>query len=131
MSNELEQLKTRVKELETLVGRNLRPNEYVFNKNVRFDTGVKIIGGIYPGAVTGSGGTTFLPAGWTATKNTTGKYTVTHNLGHTRYTVVMSPSQNIADEHDVSAKTSTTFSVELLLSGSFADCPFNFMLMIY
>ena len=42
---------------------------------------------IYAGYLS-SGVAVFLPAGWTSVKNGAGNYTVTHNLGTTRYAVV-------------------------------------------
>jgi len=46
---------------------------------------------IYHGRVeeTGDEGTPF-PTGWTSVKNSTGRYTVTHNLGTTNYTLLIS-----------------------------------------
>ncbi len=131
MPNEIEQLKTRITELETLVGGIVRQGEYIFNKNVHFGAGTKILGSIYPGSVASDGSAINLPNGWSSTKTATGKYTITHNLNSTRYVVSASPNQNLATEHDVTSKTSTTFKLETRLDLAFADCGIDFLLMIY
>lgn len=43
----------------------------------------------FAGSITSGGAGTILPKGWTSAKTATGKYTVTHNLGHTSYAVVI------------------------------------------
>jgi len=46
------------------------------------------IGKIYSGRVAAAGTAIKLPSGWSSSKITTGKYTLTHNLGTVNYTFV-------------------------------------------
>lgn len=84
--------------------------------------------GPFAGVVAANGTAVSLPSGWTSAKTNTGRYTVTHNLGTTSYAVVISPTVNNADNHDVASKGSNSFTTELLLNGGFADCQFDFLL---
>ena len=127
--NKLTDLIRRVEELESVF--NIRPNEILATKNMRFDGGPILKGVFFVGRITSAGVATYLPTGWTSAKNATGKYTITHNLQTTNYGVVLSTTSTLATEHDLNTLTSTAFSIELLLNGTFADGAFNFILVKY
>jgi len=61
------------------------------NMESGIETANDFIDKVHRGRVSSAGVSIELPSGWTCTKNATGTYTVTHNLGTTDYTVVVSP----------------------------------------
>lgn len=64
-----------------------------------------------------------------------GTYTITHNIGHTNYFVLLTPCVNSNSKHDlnavVSTKAANTFSVLTSYSDSqsLVDCPFEFVII--
>jgi len=61
------------------------------HRHTEYDKTKTLAGGTtHIGAVTSAGAATFLPPQWTSSKQATGQYRVTHNLGHTNYSVVAS-----------------------------------------
>lgn len=91
--------------------------------------GPKTYGGVVTS--TGTAGTPF-PSGWTAGKNATGDYTVTHNLGTTNYVVVGSAisggkillwSQSSSDGNQFNILTFNT-------AGTSTDTTFSFILAL-
>lgn len=91
---------------------------------------------IYPtvGDIAAGGTANKIPAGWSSVKNSTGNYTITHNLGNTRYVVLLTPFLSPAGGVTVilSAMASTSFTVETFsVLNAAADVPFTFMLFPY
>ncbi len=126
-----EEIQKRIEDLEREIRSFKFINRFQFNKDISIGQNARILGAIFPGSVASDGSTVHLPTGWTATRTATGKYTVTHNLNLTRYVVLASPSQNLATELDTNTPTSTAFKVETRLDLAFADCGFNFLVMLY
>lgn len=50
----------------------------------------------FAGAFSSTGTALNLPRGWTVTKNSTGNYTVTHNIGNASYSVVATTTSDLA-----------------------------------
>lgn len=76
----------------------------------------------------GAAGTPF-PTGWSASKNSTGNYTITHNLGTTSYVVVATPVGNDTIHAVILSTGSNSFVVVTANNaGSDADCDFMFIL---
>lgn len=76
--------------------------------------GGALLTGRYSGAVI----STAMEAGWnssawTVASGSTGVYTVTHNLGHTDYIVLVSALATNVKECSVSSRTTTTFVVKI------------------
>lgn len=85
----------------------------------------------YDGNIHGAALETILPTGWTVTKNSTGNYTVKHNLGTILYSVVASASQST----NVKVSTVTTANANDVTftwwdeNGVAQDTSFNFVLV--
>ena len=95
---------------------------------------------VYGGAVAADGSAVKLPDGWTSSlPGSTGRFTVTHNLGHTNYSVVANAnvtafSASRVTLADISDKSANSFEVNLydcIVSGSNAEVnqPFLFVLV--
>lgn len=87
---------------------------------------------IFSGAVDSGGSGITIPSGWTSTHNSTGDYSVTHNLniGATKYVVVASIGIGIRFLA-VSLQTSTRFDINTYdKTGTLADGPFQFTLSL-
>lgn len=85
------------------------------------------------GKVTSAGAksTPFLSDRWTVAKNSTGNYTVTHNLGFTNYVPIVTASDTNARIICVSGETATKFDVETYNDAATAtDTAFNFIVYI-
>lgn len=77
----------------------------------------------------GSGGGGTLPSGWSATNIATGRYTVTHNLGTSSYSVVVTPVVSVAKVWAIESKGSNSFTVRIAnTSFTLENNPFDFML---
>lgn len=91
------------------------------------------IGGIkatYAGSVNSGGTAIALPAGWSSVKNSTGDYSVTHNLGITAYIAVACIGVGVRFLA-VSAQTSTRFDINTYdNTNTLADGPFQFTLTL-
>lgn len=76
----------------------------------------------------GAAGNPF-PSGWTSTRNSLGSYTVTHNLGTTAYSPVVSAVGSTAVTARVPTISSNTVQVYTTDSaGSLADSAFSFII---
>lgn len=86
--------------------------------------------GIYHGRVNSAGTAIRLPSGWTSSRTATGAYTVTHNLGTTAYTPMISVT-DVSGVIAVVAATSTTIQVltSLRSTGADTDAPFAFSIV--
>ncbi len=86
--------------------------------------------GIYHGRVNSAGTAIRLPSGWTSARTVTGAYTVTHNLGTTSYTPMISVT-DVSGVIAVVAATSTTIQVltSLRSTGADTDAPFAFSIV--
>lgn len=85
------------------------------------------------GKVTSAGAksTPFLSDRWTVAKNSTGNYTITHNLGFTNYVPIVTASDTASRTICVSGETSTKFDVETYTdAGTQTDTAFNFIVYI-
>lgn len=85
------------------------------------------------GKVTSAGAksTPFLSDRWTVAKNSTGNYTITHNLGFTNYVPIVTASDTNARIICVSGETATKFDVETYNDAATAtDTAFNFIVYI-
>lgn len=82
---------------------------------------------VYGGKVVSGASSTPFPSGWSVSNPSTGNYQITHNLGHTSYSVTITPLQvaipNITDH------SSNTFSVNFRNS-SFTDADSNFFFIL-
>jgi len=81
------------------------------------------------GSVTAAGAANFLPRGWTCVKNSTGTYTVTHNLGTTGYSVAA--VANSADSVTVERVLTSANSFAVVITGptgALMDGAFTFTL---
>ncbi len=58
------------------------------HQHLDYDKTKKLITPVYGGQVASDGSAVSLPIGWTSARNSTGRYTITHNLGTTAYAVV-------------------------------------------
>ncbi len=88
---------------------------------------------MYPGSVNSDGTADLLPVGWTSSKTSTGHYTVTHSLGTTSFAVVTTPFDSSGSRDiviDVVTRTTTTFTINSISSGSDTDKAFFFILML-
>jgi hypothetical protein len=90
------------------------------------------IGKIYSGRVAAAGTAIKLPSGWSSTKTATGKYTITHNLGTTNYTIVAIANNRFATWEAIATNTFTIYiyghdnvSGDML----FQDAAFHFILI--
>lgn len=77
----------------------------------------------------GSAGAVF-PSGWTSAKNSTGDYTITHNLGTTDYTVVAT-SLNDYTVMEILTQNSNNVNIRSFVTttGALIDSGFNFILI--
>jgi len=85
------------------------------------------------GKVTSAGAksTPFLSDRWTVAKNSSGNYTITHNLGITNYVPIVTASDTASRTICVSGETSTKFDVETYTdAGTQTDTAFNFIVYI-
>lgn len=85
------------------------------------------------GKVTSAGAksTPFLSDRWSVAKNSTGNYTITHNLGFTNYVPIVTASDTASRTICVSGETSTKFDVETYTdAGTQTDTAFNFIVYI-
>ena len=85
------------------------------------------------GKVTSAGAksTPFLSDRWTVAKNSSGNYTITHNLGFTNYVPIVTASDTASRTICVSGETSTKFDVETYTdAGTQTDTAFNFIVYI-
>jgi len=83
----------------------------------------------YAGVVNADGTAARLPVGWSSARNSTGNYTVTHNLGDSIYVVVLTPYSGNRHIPYVSARANNTFTVIGTDAGGTAtDMPFGFIL---
>lgn len=118
--NDIEQ---RIKKLERLMA---------FHKHLGSDLTQKITTGstAYSGLVTSAGAaSTPFPTGWTVIKNSTGNYTVTHNLGNTNYGVCVTVSDGVVNFLITNNRTSTTFDV-LTYNSSFSSNDRSFYFIV-
>lgn len=86
---------------------------------------------IYRGRVGADGSNVELPSGWSSAIDTTGNYTVTHNLGSANYTVVLTGHTAAAARICVAdSLNANDFSVLIEDDGGSAiDSPFGFILI--
>jgi len=85
------------------------------------------------GKVTSAGAksTPFLSDRWTVAKNSSGNYTITHNLGFTNYVAIVTAVDTASRTICVSGETSTKFDVETYTdAGTQTDTAFNFIVYI-
>lgn len=87
------------------------------------------------GKVTSAGakGIPFLSDRWSVTKNSTGIYTVTHNIGNTQYVPFIQLIETVGNPrtNTISSITSTTFVVRTFNNaGTATDTDFNFIVYI-
>lgn len=85
------------------------------------------------GKVTSAGAksTPFLSDRWSVAKNSSGNYTITHNLGFTNYVPIVTASDTASRTICVSGETATKFDVETYTdAGTQTDTAFNFIVYI-
>ena len=84
----------------------------------------------YAGIVDDTGSGIILPSGWTSTTTGTGHFTVTHNLGHTNYSIVVTVKGLCVIALD-GAPDSTSFSYLITeITGAAADRVVHFNLTL-
>lgn len=90
--------------------------------------------GVFVGRVNTNGSAIRLPSGWSVVRNSSGSYTVTHNLGVTNYAVTfetVNTTFNVPTSR-VSNHSSNFFTVNFYsLGASIEDTAFNFILVRY
>lgn len=111
------------------------PTRYIFRKDILIPNNRRILGAIYAGEITSAGVAVMLPVGWTSAKDSTGRYTITHNLDTVAYAVTASPfiTAVTADRDttvDVSARAANSFQINSYSRGVEADAACFFMLML-
>lgn len=82
------------------------------------------------GKVTSAGAksTPFLSDKWTVVKNSTGNYTITHNIGDTNYVVQLTPEDSNPRIITVSGITSSVFVIKTTSdAGTLTDTAFHFI----
>lgn len=84
---------------------------------------------MFTGRVTGAGASVKLPTGWTSSKNSTGIYVVTHNLGTTNYTVVCGADNNLTVSGGAGGANSFTVYCRAGDTGAATDSQFGFILV--
>lgn len=86
----------------------------------------------YAGFVIGSAGagvTGTLPIGWSVAQTSTGVFTVTHNLGHTDYSVVATADSTLDRTLERTVKATASFQVKTTdLANGASDVDFSFLL---
>ena len=132
-----QELATRIFNLENWQKYIEGASRYIFTKDIYIRNNRRIIGSIYGGEVNGGGTAINLPAGWTSGRDSTGNYTITHNLGTTDYVVTTAPFMTGSTRYyvvDVSARAANSFSLNTIRSsggvGSNKDIDFFFILML-
>ena len=112
--------------------------EFHFHRHLETDRTRRLFPTAYYGRVEADGTETDIPDGWSVSKTATGKYTITHNLGHSNYGVVV-----ITDFQDDAANNvkispiedydDTIFKVNCIkypfTAGTDADSDFFFILV--
>ena len=85
---------------------------------------------IFSGSVASNGTATSLPTGWTSTKDSTGVYTVTHNLGSASYAVVVTAvgPNNITNLNGAVAANTFGVAIQDSATQTLNDKAFNFIL---
>lgn len=84
----------------------------------------------YIGAIQSNVAGTPFPTGWSVVNNSTGIYTITHNLGNTTYVVIAS-GLGSAGVPVISARNATTFVISWYsLAANLQSMDFNFDLII-
>lgn len=69
---------------------------------------------------------------WSATRNSTGVYTVTHNLGSSSYSVVACVESSTGDlKCKIGSRGSSSFEVRVDSAGTLTNAAFNFVLFFY
>ncbi len=128
MPDQITQLEKRIAALEQ--------NRFPFNPDAQNKSNLSLTlktlpGYCYPGNIQQNGTATSLPQGWTSARNSGGNYTVTHNLGHTNYVVVIS-SKSVTRYAVATGFGVTTFSVLSYadIGITAADADFLFSLVI-
>lgn len=86
--------------------------------------------GLHSASVSSAGVGTGLSNGWSAAKDSTGVYTVTHNLGVDTYSVVVTPVGAVRRSYSVSSKGADSFTVSIYdeATAAVADTAFDFIL---
>lgn len=84
----------------------------------------------YAGEVASDGSTVLLPPGWSAVKDSTGTYTITHNIGDTRYAIVLTCSNDVLGIASVVSLAANSCQVKTYSSAaSLADRQFTFVVL--
>jgi hypothetical protein len=132
---EFEKLRTQVADIQFKLDMVVKPDRYLFQRDIELLSGKKIRGFIYAGSVAANGTATVLPPGWTSSKTATGRYVITHGMNTTRFVVVPSADVTLSGAHvDMIANyhdaTSTQFTVELFDASPLArDNAFSFIVV--
>jgi len=86
-------------------------------------------GGAFGGRVADDGTAIYLPSGWSSAKTFTGVYTITHNLGHTNYSVAAVSMQTGTPAYTLALQAvgNNTFRIDVSQSGSAIDIDFAFV----
>lgn len=96
-----------------------------FNNERGFKT--PTVGRVSSGGTLSGGG-----VGWSASNDSTGVYTVTHNLGSSAYSVVATVESSSGDRKcKIGSRSTNSFTVRCDEGGTLTDMAFNFILMYY
>lgn len=107
------------------------PNNYSFERTVEFPQ--PSIAGI--GVVTAAGAKDtsryFFSQNWTVSKTGAGSYTITHNIGDSKYNVQVAPVNTAAFTANISAYNLNNFQVKTFnAAGAATDSSFTFVVFI-
>lgn len=103
-------------------------NRVSFHKHTGADETQKLnLNTVYVGKVVSNAASTPFPVRWTAAQTAAGKYTITHNLGHTNYAPVCTGIGAVSIP-SIQSNGSTTFVVWFYsTAGNLQDTDFTFI----
>src|SRR3990167_6244946 len=82
---------------------------------------------MYRGKVDETGTGDLLPTGWTSEKTATGKYKVTHNLGHNNYAVAITPLGTLLHYLDPAPDSTAFYYATITVGATFIDSDAHFI----
>jgi len=85
----------------------------------------------YTGRVASTGASVRLPSGWSCSKTATGTYRVTHTIGVTNFSPLVTPYNNSVTGCRIVTITSTYFDVEIYNGTTLTDSYFHFMCQVW
>jgi hypothetical protein len=129
---EFETLKKQVDEIQFKLDAFVKPDRYLFTRDIELARGKKIKDFIFGGEVASDGTAVRLPEGWTSTRTAAGNYKITHNLNTAFYgalATAFAPSSP-TKVADILTRNVNDFTVDISLSGGDNDSAFFFIVIL-